>query len=260
MTFQACCTSGTARPCGSRPVLNASAFTAIGGVDLDQSGSVNNSSDAGPISFSQDGSRILLGNAFGGIVPNIAPMYDSSWCGLLMSMPAAGQTVTGTCGKVMNHVDAIALPAGGVLPGSDHKYLVDQGNAFWTGSLVSIFDDQSGSNVPVIKDIPGAAASLAVRDDGRLFATIGYGSARGQIRSFAMSDIEAACIAGTPLDWTAGERFTHAGFENATSGAGMFFDSRGYLFAGGNEGRDGLCARRVAAVLQPGGLLHRRGL
>ena len=78
--------------------------------------------------------------------------------------------------------------------------------------------------------------TAVVRGDGEVFATIGYGDNRGEIRGFALAAIEAAYTGGTALNWTDGTPLTGPGDTGATSGAGMFFDPRGFLFAGGNEG------------------------
>lgn len=221
------------------------AFTAIGSVDLDGAGTIDNSSDAGPITFSRDGSHMLLGNGFGGMVPN-SPPFDASWGGLVMSMPSAGGAVTSSLADIDYHLDFEPLPATSTLAGADMMYFVDGGDGNWPpGSLVSIFDESDQSNVPVLTGVPGAAAHVALDAADNLYVTVGYGDYRGDVRLFPLADLESAYTTATPLDWSDGTLLNPVYTDNH-SGAGLFVDDRGLLFAGGSDGltvfgSDGRC-------------------
>ena len=94
-----------------------------------------------------------------------------------------------------------------------------------------MLDQLLGTNVPIIENIPGASTSMAV-GGGRLIVGVGFGPSRGELRSFGLDALEAAYL-GVPLDWTNGSVFNS---DDNNSGAGMFFDARGYLFVGGSDG------------------------
>ncbi len=211
------------------------AFTAIGSVDLDGAGTIDNSSDAGPITFSRDGSHMLLGNGFGGMVPG-SPPFDASWSGLVMSMPVAGGTVTNSLADMDDHWDFEPLAASSTLAGAGQKYFVDQGDGGWPpNSLVSIFDETDQSNVPVLTGVPGAAAHVALDAADNLYVTVGYGDYRGDVRLFPLANLESAYTTATPLDWSDGTLLNPVYTDNH-SGAGLFVDDRGLLFAGGSDG------------------------
>jgi hypothetical protein len=207
-----------------------------------------NCADAGPINFSRDGQSILLGNGNGGYAPYGGPWFSGTvelqHSGRIWSMPIAGGTVSYPAGtqpiSVINyHTDLIPLPSATTIPGSDKKYFVNQGVDYGgTGSEISIFDVTSGLNVPMIENGPGATTSLAFNPkDNRLYAGVGFGPGdRGKIYSFGLGQIDQAFHDGKPLDFmTDGILFNPTAIDNQ-SGAGMFFDANGYLFAGGNEG------------------------
>lgn len=193
----------------------SSSFTPIGGVG-------SGSADAGPLAFSRDGSQLLVGNGAGGAL-------GGAHAGLVFTLPAAGGDNNVPLATVPFHLTFLAAPLG---PAND-KYFINQGNASFTASSVSVLDSGDSSNVPVIANIPGASTSMTISALDRLFVGVGFGPQRGQLRSFAVADIEAAYNSATPLDWTSGELFNAA---DNNSGAGLFFDARGYLFAGGPDG------------------------
>ena len=101
----------------------------------------------------------------------------------------------------------------------------------------------------LIPSIPGNGASIAV-GGGRLYVGIGYGPERGEIRSFSLTDLATALSSSTTLPWTAGTAFNLA---DNNSGAGMFFDHRGYLFVGGGNGVTVFDALGHAATYDNGG-------
>lgn len=195
--------------------IDSSSFTSIGLVG-------SGSADPGPIAFSRGAGALLLGNGSGGFVP-------SGNANLIFSIPAAGGDSSTAVGDVPFHYSFLATPTGA----PPDTYFVDQGDASFTGSSVSIFDASSGTNVPVVQNIPGASASMALDAAGRLYVGIGFGAQRGELRRFAFADLDNAYNVHTPLGWTSGELFN--AFDN-NSGAGMFVDARGYLFVGGPDG------------------------
>jgi hypothetical protein len=184
------------------------------------------SADAGPINFSNDGSTLYFGNGAGG-------MLSGASNGLIYSFNLASSS-SQLVSTVKDHLDFIPLPALSSLSSSSSKLLVNSAVG-WTGSQVSIASVTSSSNTPVISNIPGAATSLAFDSSNNLYVGVGYGADRGDIRKFSWSSLQAAYLADSPIDWTLGTLLNPSSSNN-NSGAGMFFDSRGYLFVGGNEG------------------------
>jgi hypothetical protein len=195
--------------------IDSNSFTSIGTVG-------SGSSDAGPVAFSRDGSALLMGNGSGGFVP-------AGNEGLLFSIPSSGGSTSTSVAYVPFHYSLLATPAGA--PAS--TYFLNQGESTFTSSSVSIFDATSGGNVPVIANIPGASSSMAIDSSNRLYVGIGFGADRGELRRFSYASLDNAHDTNTPLDWTSGEVFNA---DDNNSGAGMFFDQRGYLFVGGPNG------------------------
>jgi hypothetical protein len=74
---------------------------------------------------------------------------------------------------------------------------------------------------------------MAIDAFGRFYVGVGFGPSVGQLRSFNLAALENAYNTATPLDWNTGDVFNAI---NNNSGAGMFFDARGYLFVGGPNG------------------------
>ncbi len=179
-----------------------------------------NSSDPGPISFSSDGNQILLGNGAGG---NLGGTFN----GMMFVMPKTGGAVSAPVGGTAPWHDAFVAS-----PLSASQFFINQGNASFSASSVSRYDLTSDIVKSVIQNIPGAGASMAVQN-GLLYADIGYGPQQGEIRSFALTQLNTAAANNSPLEWTAGTLFNSL---NNNSGAGMFFDQRRFLFVGGGDG------------------------
>jgi|GEM_PF-1873504 len=207
---------------------SVSTFTSIGAINA--AGGHQNSADPGPIAFSQDGAQIVVGNGAGGLQGGA----DTS---LIFTLPATGGSSNTASGAVDFHNDFLGVP------GATGKYFVDQGNASFDGSSVSVFDAGTGSNKQVITGIPGSSTSMGINGAGRLF--VGAASTTfppaapsphaGEIRSFALADLAAALSSNSPLDWNSANGALFNSAPN-NSGAGMFFDARGYLFTGGPNG------------------------
>jgi hypothetical protein len=195
------------------PLTNS--YTSIGNVG-------SGSADAGALAFSRNGAELLAGNGAGGFIGGVHS-------GLIFSIPSAGGNSNTAVGNVPFHDQFLAAPLGA----SNNKFFIDQGNASFTASSVSVFDNTNGSNVPVIANIPGASTSMTLDGLGNFYVGVGFGPSRGQIRSFNLAALENAYNTSTPLDWTTGTVFN--ALDN-NSGAGMFFDARGYLFVGGPNG------------------------
>jgi hypothetical protein len=194
--------------------FNSDNFVSIGTVG-------SGSADAGPIAFSRDAARLLVGNGGGGIL-------GGAHAGLVFGIPASGGDSSSEIAKIDFHHSFLAAPLGA----SNDKFFVDSGNASFTGSSVSVFDQVTGSNATVIDAIPGASASMAV-GGGRLYVGVGFGPSRGELRSFALSDLDTAYDNATQLDWGDGALLNDL---DNNSGAGMFIDARGFLFTGGPDG------------------------
>lgn len=190
-------------------------YTSIGAVG-------SGGSDAGPLAFSRNGGQLLIGNGAGG------PL-GGTHAGQIFTIASAGGDSNTPVGNVPFHDQFLAAPLGA----SNNKFFIDQGIGSLTGSSVSVFDNTDGSNVPVIANIPGASTSMAIDAFGRFYVGVGFGPQRGQLRRFELTDLENAYNTATPLDWTAGNLFNAL---NNNSGAGMFFDARGFLFVGGPNG------------------------
>lgn len=197
--------------------VNVNGFTQLAGTI----GSA--SSDPGPISFSSNGSQLLLGNGAGGNL-------GGANAGLLFTVPSTGGTASTPLATVPFHFSFLAGPAGAF----DGKYFINQGtDAFGTGSQVSVFDPVGLTNKFVVQNIPGASASMTVGPGNTVYVGVGYLPGRGEIRSFALNDLINAYNNNSPLSWNSGVQFN--ALDN-NSGAGLFFDARGFLFAGGPHG------------------------
>jgi hypothetical protein len=208
--------------------VNVDGFTKIGEVS-------NNMSDAGPIQFSSDGTQILLGNGAGGWGPYVG---HPEYAGEIFTMSIAGGTVTQPISTIQYHYDITTLPKQSTIVGTSQKYFVDFGWQYYQSdpkSWVSVFDASTGVNTVVLANIPGASGAITTDSSGNLYACVGYGEERGLIKKFSLAAIDAAFNSGTPLSWSDGVALNANNYNNQ-SAAGMFFDSRGYLFAGGNEG------------------------
>jgi fibronectin-binding autotransporter adhesin len=187
-----------------------------------------NQADAGSISFSQDGNTLLLSNGAGG--------FNFTGNGGFWTMPASGGTAAQVPGGVPYTGDALALPAASTIPGSSTKYIVYEGSAFTGGAVavsVSVFDAVTGTNKVVINGETGATTSIATNaQNNRIYVGVGFGTDAGKIFSFSQSQIDSA-YAGSPIPFGAGTVF-NSGATGSQSGGGMFFDSNGYLFSGGD--------------------------
>ena len=211
--------------------VNVDSFTSIGAV-------ANNMSDAGPIQFSRDESYILLGNGAGGQGPHLWPDPEPEHGGRIFSMPTEGSTIGQLIGDIDFHYDFATLPQQSTIAGADHKFFVNYGWEYYMTdpkSWVSVFDAVTGDNRTVLGPIPGASGAIAVDDDGSLYACVGYGATRGLIKRFDVEDVDEAFNNGVPLAWGQGVSINPDNYNNQ-SAAGMFFDARGFLFAGGDEG------------------------
>jgi hypothetical protein len=194
--------------------IDSASFTSIGNVG-------SGSADAGPMAFSRDASRLILGNGAGGFV-------GGANSGLIFGIPASGGSSAVPISDVEFHSTFLAAPFGA----SNDKFFINSGNASFTASGVSVLDQLTGVNVPVIENIPGASTSMVV-GGGRLYVGVGFGPTRGELRSFAISALDTAYTNTSPIDWTTGQVFNSL---DNNSGAGMFFDARGFLFVGGADG------------------------
>ena len=197
------------------------AFSSIGSV------TPGNQADAGPISFSQNGTSLLLSNGAGG--------FYFSGNGGFYTMPASGGSATQVVGSGVPYAyDALALPAASTIPNSSTKYIVNEGNSTYDGSSLSIFDTTTGSDTVVVDNGPGATTSIAINPkNNSVYVGIGYGPDQGNIYSFSLAKIDSAYLSGTPIDFLSGGTLFNPIATGAQNGAGMFFDSNGYLFSGG---------------------------
>ena len=194
--------------------------------NLSSPGSVGSGSpDTAGINFTSDGSTIVVGNGFGG--------DGKANNGLVFAIPMTGGTSHTPAATVLNEYDFIPLPRAAAISGGDRMMLVDAGLPGFE-SAVDITDLNTGTSRSVIAPIPGASTALAMDAANRLYVGIGWGDGTGDIRRFAWAAIESAFAGNTPLDWNSGELFNPQCSGN-NSGAGMFFDKRGYLFVGGAQ-------------------------
>ncbi len=204
-------------------VLNGNSFTHVGSVPTA-------GADPGPINFSQDGSTLLIGNGAGGMD------FSGQSNGLLYTMPVGGSSAA-EAGTVFYHFDFVPAPASSALPATATKYLIDIGTAGYGASSVVLFDSAAGSAATrtIVQNVPGASTAIAFDSEHRLYVGVGYDPSfvhQGQIRRFDLADVDAAAT-GTPLEWSSGSLFNAV---SNNSGSGMFFDARGYLFVGGQDG------------------------
>lgn len=201
-------------------------FTNSGPATLGTSGT--NSADAGPITLSQDGQSLLLSNGAGG-------QQGGAYNGAFFTMPVSGGTAAQVAGNGVQYTyDALALP------GSNGKYIVNAGNSDYSSSTLSVFDASSGANVPVVVNGPGATTSIAINPtQGRVYVGAVVSNAASltgfsdNIYSFSLSQIASNYSNATTFDFASGTLFNSTAAGSQT-GAGLFFDSNGYLFSGGD--------------------------
>lgn len=219
----------------------------VGSAGFTQIGTINSAgADAGPINFSQDNSTIIVSNGFGGMD------FSGASNGLLFTIPAAGGAANSSIGGVASNSDLTPIPSVSKLSNSSTSFYVNSGvGSFGSGSVVSVFDskfatDSNPENVPVITGIPGASTSLAFNaQTGKLYVGVGSGPDQGEIRAFAITapatdptnpnNLDHAYSASSPLDFLSQGTLINPPDPN-NSGLGMFFDARGFLFAGGPNG------------------------
>jgi hypothetical protein len=99
--------------------------------------------------------------------------------------------------------------------------------------VLDFTDEGNVTNKPVIENIPGSSGSMAISPSGDLFVGVGSGDEPGHLRAFSLAAVENAYNTSNPLDWTDGALFNSV---SNNSAFGLFFDARGYLFAGGPDG------------------------
>ena len=183
--------------------VNVDSFNQLGTVIFSNDGGAHNDADAGPINFSGDGQRILLGNGDGD------GEREGPAAGLIWSMPISGGTVslpagTQPVGTVPYHYDFLPVPSVSTIPGDDTKYLVNQGTSSYSSSSISVFDESTGTNTTVVSAGPGASTTLAFNPkNDRLYVGLGYGDDRGKIYSFGLNQIDQAFETNNPLDFAA---------------------------------------------------------
>ena len=208
--------------------VNADGFTQIGEI-------TGNMSDAGPVQFTYDGTGMLLGNGEGGWGP-----YEGhpECAGRIFSMPIGGSVISQPVIDIDYHYDIAALPQQSTIAQAGHKYFVNYGWEYYMTnpkSWVGVLDIETGIVQDVVADIPGASGAIAVDHFGNLYACVGYGNTRGLIKRFSAAAVDEAFNTQTPLAWSAGVALNPSNYNN-NSAAGMFFDERGYLFVGGDQG------------------------
>ncbi len=246
--------------------VNGQNFAVVGTVP------VPNSADAGPITFSSDGSALLISNGGGGSPPPPStgfpqsPTYAAppgsnlpqpmSYNGSLFTLSAPGAPSLATppvqnavySGMIVNNLSAIPVPKGTAIPDASTSYFVDSATPNSGNSQVSIFDAKTGTVTPIITGIPGASTGLTIDRSGNLYVGIGYappfpppatGNTTGSIETFKVADLVTAYNTATPETWADKDStsFYAPGASNDTdSGNGMFVDAQGYFFTGGPDG------------------------
>lgn len=232
---------------------------------------VPNSADAGPITFSSDGSALLISNGGGGSPPPAntgfpqSPTYapppgsslpqPTSYNGSLFTLPAPSASNMANppvqnavyAGTVMNNFSAIPVPKGALIPDASTSYFVDAANSSG-GSQVAIFDAKTGTVTPIITGIPGASTGLTLDSAGNLYVGIAYappfpapptGDTTGSIETFKLTDLVKAYNTTTPVTWADNHStsfYSPDGSNDTDSGNGMFVDAQGYFFTGGPDG------------------------
>ncbi len=189
-----------------------------------------NSADAGPITLSQNGQSLLLGNGGGGA-------QGGTYNGGFWSMPVSGGAAAQVGGSGVPYTgDALALPAASTIPGSSTKYIVYEGSSNYSSCSLSIFDASTGSNTVVVDNGPGATASIAInpKNESLYVGVVNPTTFADNIYSFSLSQIDSAYASGTPINFLTGGTLFNSAATGSQSGAGIFFDKNGYLFSGGD--------------------------
>ena len=162
--------------------INVNAFTQIGTVIggsneptgwYGSAGGAYNTADAGPINFSCDSERILLGNGAGGWGSlNVPPQSELN--GLIWAMPMSGSTVSLPNGDtpiatIAYHTDFIPLPVASTIGNKTTKYFVNQGVSGYESdphSSILVLDETTGLAAPVITNGPWGHHVVSVQPSG----------------------------------------------------------------------------------------------
>ncbi len=219
--------------------VNVDGFTQFGTV-YTQTGpnSWSGYADPGPLAFSQNGASLLIGDGGGSFDPTGASN------GLFSTMPASGGAATAVPSSPLPAAPLYYNYSAVAVPGAPSEFLVDIGSSDFSSSAVVLYNAKTGVAQAVIGQsspssgdgvsIPGASSSIAVDAAGNFYVGVGAGASQGQINRFSLSALEAAAANGSPLNWSSGQAIPNSAGNN--TGAGIFVDARGYLFAGGSGG------------------------
>ncbi|MGF1632320.1 MAG: PEP-CTERM sorting domain-containing protein [Phycisphaerae bacterium] len=195
---------------------NTGSFAAVNSSPLSVAGS-----DAGPITFSNNGTSIFVGTGLGGFD------FSGNSNGLTFALPAAGGAFTQIPGTTPGQYSFASYQ------GTAGRLLVNQGTSDFSGSFVSLYGTTSGDVATVIDNIPGASTAVGVDSDA-VIVGIGFGPERGTLRRFGLAAVVAAATT-SPLDFSAGELLNPA--DDSNSGTGIFQLPDGRIFVGqGSEG------------------------
>ena len=227
---------------------NGQLYASTGTAVLEQTGGLSGSfttigmvpsagSDPGTLNFYQNGQSLIVSNGAGGTdysgnsTGSFYSLPVPSGTSILSSVPQATYVGNDSPGG-FGTFDFAATPSGS-------KLFVDAGTA--SGSEVDLFNPATGASTPIITGIPGASTSVAV-SGGYLYVGNGYdysaaGGGTGQFEMFSIHAMFQALKAGTPLSWNSSTVINGTSGET-NSGAGVFIDPRGYLFAGGGYTAD----------------------
>ncbi len=211
--------------------LNTGAFTKINTGTAGVAGS-----DAGPITFTSDGQKIVVSTATGGFD------FSGNSNGLFLTLPAAGGAFTGPFNAKLANTLAFKPLQSSTVTNAANKLAVDFGNGDFGNPISGVAyydltDAGAGSmtaSKTVIGNIPGASTDVAFDGAGHFYVGIGFGTNVGDIRKFDVSDLDNAYNTDTPLAFSDGT-LINPGNGGNNSGAGIFV-ADGSVFAGSGSG------------------------
>jgi hypothetical protein len=210
--------------------LNSGSFTQINTGTAGVAGS-----DAGPITFTSDGQKIVVSTATGGFD------FSGNSNGLFQTLPAAGGAFSSPFNAKLANTFAFKPLQSSTVTNAANKLAVNFGNGDFGNPVTAVAyydltDAGAGSmtaSKTVIGNIPGASTDVAF-DGAGFYVGIGFGTNAGDIRRFDVSDLDNAYNTNTPLAFSDGA-LINPGNGGDNSGAGIFV-ADGSVFAGSGSG------------------------
>ena len=187
------------------------------------------------VKISPDGATIALGLGY------FKPLYLVGSSLLSVNAPPNLSTHAQVKRLNANYYDAVWRDARYLLinsegPSGSRVYAVD-----------SYLADPASAFIPLIEDVPGASAGIAVDRFGNLVTGIGFGANTGELKIWPASDVAAALAPNG--DSLAYSSTGHVLATNVLSAASLGFDADSNLYVGGGDAFGGSGDYGYAALI-----------